>query len=631
MNQQPDVNEGVHSIASNGPYTEPTQSDTIREKDRTNQSEDDGAAYESDAPAVTTPTAKPGFFRPWKKAQLQDAAEDNNCEEETANKWKVRALMNPFAKRKPNVSSGTTAGALASMRLAPSEPEQNAREEPEQPAPLVPSKARPTTPLPAPATITPHAPPMTLQPVSHRSLRSRGATPPTEMSGSSSAESLPQSELDRTGGTAFPIQARRVASLVQRSPPAVRTGSRLLEPLQTGPAVFEPIEYQPREPPQQSKEQEPMDASDFFDRESHPSYAAPVRPKPQLTKYAPATKARPKLSTLDALNEIKRKREARRTQHSEEKQRIKAELKEHGDDAGYKFRRLITKYREGLAPEQQPVKPDALPPLLRSNGGAYRHSTDAPKLSVFVRKRPLSKKELKAKGYDIISCLFASEDLVGRDRRVRRELLCHEPKLKVDGSESLENHSFHFDGVFDEWQDNSSIYDATVGPLVPFLVGQQAAGLEAPTVTVFAYGQTGSGKTFTMKSIYRQAATDLFDQLASSPVDVGVSFYEIYMNHVNDLLNSRKRVQLMEDGDGVVQLPGLQQIGITTAEELLDLVKRGEDSRATSANAVHDDSSRSHALLRVTLYAQDSRRVVARLAMVDLAGSERASDTQADR
>lgn len=379
-----------------------------------------------------------------------------------------------------------------------------------------------------------------------------------------------------------------------------------------------------------------MDASDVFDRESHPSYAAPLRPKPQLTKYAPATKARPKLSTLDALNEIKRKREARRTQHSEEKERIKAELKEHGDDVGYKFRRLITKYREGLPPEQHPVKQGALPPL-RAITNEYHRGVDAPKLSVFVRKRPLSKKELKAKGYDIISCLFANENVgsaAERDRTVRtvrRELLCHEPKLKVDGSESLENHSFHFDGVFDEWQDNSSIYDATVGPLVPFLVDQQASGLEAPTVTVFAYGQTGSGKTFTMKSIYRQAATDLFDQLASSPVDVGVSFYEIYMNQVNDLLNGRKRVQLMEDGDGVVQLLGLQQIGITTAEELLDLVKRGEDSRATSANAVHNDSSRSHALLRVTLYAQDSKRVVARLAMVDLAGSERASDTQADR
>lgn len=152
-------------------------------------------------------------------------------------------------------------------------------------------------------------------------------------------------------------------------------------------------------------------------------------------------------------------------------------------------------------------------------------------------------------------------------------------------------------------------------------------------------------RRFTMKSIYRQAALDLFARIevccgtgtgdkASSPVLVGVSFYEIYMNNVNDLLNGRSRLQLMEDGEGTVQLLGLKEIMISSADELLDLVKHGEDSRATSANAVHDDSSRSHALLRITLYpntSSSSSTILARLSMVDLAGSERACDTQSDK
>uniref|UniRef100_H3G6I5 Kinesin-like protein n=2 Tax=Phytophthora ramorum TaxID=164328 RepID=H3G6I5_PHYRM len=267
------------------------------------------------------------------------------------------------------------------------------------------------------------------------------------------------------------------------------------------------------------------------------------------------------------------------------------------------------------------------------------------RLSVFIRKRPLAKKELKAKGYDIISCLFASEDQDSKSDEnslFRRELVCHEPKLRVDCSETLENHEFRFDGVFDEWQENSKVYDATVGPMVPYLVSEATATGDTTSLTVFAYGQTGSGKTYTMKSIYRQAALDLFQQLdemresasrRSLRITVGVSFYEIYMNSVNDLLNGRSRVQLMEDGDGAVQLPGLKELPASSADELLELVQLGEQARATSANAVHDDSSRSHALLRVTLYAEGKTNgpALARLSMVDLAGSERASDTQSDK
>ncbi|TMW59242.1 hypothetical protein Poli38472_007387 [Pythium oligandrum] len=257
---------------------------------------------------------------------------------------------------------------------------------------------------------------------------------------------------------------------------------------------------------------------------------------------------------------------------------------------------------------------------------------DAPRLSVFVRKRPLAKKELKAKGYDILTCLYAGSKATA----FRTELMCHEPKLKVDCSESLENHQFHFDGVFDELQDNTTVYSTSVGPLIHSLVPSVSNGSSSngPTsLTVFAYGQTGSGKTYTMKSIYRQAASDLFERLSATggPITVGVSFYEIYMNHVNDLLSGRARVQLMEDGDGTVQLLGLKEVEITSSDELMALIQAGEQSRATSANAVHDDSSRSHALLRVTISSGSTQRqVLSRLSMVDLAGSERACDTQSD-
>ncbi|GLD98024.1 hypothetical protein PINS_up006721 [Pythium insidiosum] len=346
---------------------------------------------------------------------------------------------------------------------------------------------------------------------------------------------------------------------------------------------------------------------------------------------------------MNALAEIKRKREARRLAQAEEKQRVKDELEQHGDDAGYKFRRLIQRYRDALPAFQHPEKSSQA--SSHSGQRVLSASPDnlslSPRLSVFVRKRPLAKKELQAKGYDVLTCLFPGSKAPAAIS-LRKTLICHEPKLKVDCSETLEHHEFRFDGVFDEYQDNTTIYGATVGPLVPTLVPSSpmmSSDASTANLTVFAYGQTGSGKTYTMKSIYRQAASDLFARLEattfSSSCAVGVSFYEIYMNHVNDLLQGRARVQLLEDGDGVVQLVGLKEVTISSADELMDLIATGEESRATSANAVHDDSSRSHALLRVTLYgpaakSSSSPIAIARLSLVDLAGSERACDTQTD-
>ncbi|RHY21651.1 hypothetical protein DYB32_009745 [Aphanomyces invadans] len=113
----------------------------------------------------------------------------------------------------------------------------------------------------------------------------------------------------------------------------------------------------------------------------------------------------------------------------------KDEVKEHGDDTGHKFRRLIKVFRDGMkAPKKQTDEP----------------RTTSSKLSVFVRKRPLSKKELSHKGtrtncshpfdstpnpgYDVITCARNTQ------------LYCHEPKFKVDMSASLVNHLFSFDG-----------------------------------------------------------------------------------------------------------------------------------------------------------------------------------------
>lgn len=314
--------------------------------------------------------------------------------------------------------------------------------------------------------------------------------------------------------------------------------------------------------------------------------------RPSKTKPAAA-------SCVSALRDIKRNREKRREKQQHERRRRNEEEKQHGNDTGYKFRRLIKHFRE-----KHGIKKD------ESNFQIPERNDN--RLNVFVRKRPLNEKEKKAMGYDIVTCTEF------------KTLVCHEPKLKVDLTAAIENYPFTFDGVFDEEIENEQIYAGTVEPLIQDLSNRG-------TLTVFAYGQTGSGKTYTMKSVYRSASRDLFkilDQLKQKDLEVGFSFYEIYMGKVYDLLRGRKHVQVMEDSDGEVQIVGLRELDVKTAQDLLELISHGEEARATSKNAIHNDSSRSHAVARITLYQNDIR--YARLSMVDLAGSERAGDTQTD-
>jgi kinesin family protein 2/24 len=99
------------------------------------------------------------------------------------------------------------------------------------------------------------------------------------------------------------------------------------------------------------------------------------------------------------------------------------------------------------------------------------------------------------------------------------------------------------------------VYAVTVAPLVHTLFNNGKA-------TCFAYGQTGSGKTYTMSPLPIRAAGDILDYLQRLPdlrdVELCVSCFEIYGNKVFDLLNMRKKLNILEDGKKKVCVVGLK-------------------------------------------------------------------------
>ncbi|XP_025778956.1 kinesin-like protein KIF19 [Puma concolor] len=194
--------------------------------------------------------------------------------------------------------------------------------------------------------------------------------------------------------------------------------------------------------------------------------------------------------------------------------------------------------------------------------------------------------------------------------------------------------TFIFDTVFDEHASQEDVYRATTQHLVEGVV----SGYNA---TVFAYGPSGAGKTYTMlgmdaePGVYLRTLSDLFraiEMRGSTDWGVSMSYLEIYNEVIRDLLNpSSGFLDLREDSRGSIQIAGLTEVSTSNAQEIMHLLTKGNRQRTQEPTAANKTSSRSHAVLQVTV-RQRSRGSdlaegvrVGKLFMVDLAGSERAS------
>lgn len=124
------------------------------------------------------------------------------------------------------------------------------------------------------------------------------------------------------------------------------------------------------------------------------------------------------------------------------------------------------------------------------------------------------------------------------------KVVVHECKYKVDGiTKYIEDNDFKFDNVFSDLETSDHVYQYQIKSLLPSL-------FKNGIVTCFAYGQTGSGKTFTMSQVTKQACQELQDlanTLAGGAISFHMSFFEIYGGKVMDLLNGKKKLQILED------------------------------------------------------------------------------------
>uniref|UniRef100_H0X816 Kinesin-like protein n=1 Tax=Otolemur garnettii TaxID=30611 RepID=H0X816_OTOGA len=198
--------------------------------------------------------------------------------------------------------------------------------------------------------------------------------------------------------------------------------------------------------------------------------------------------------------------------------------------------------------------------------------------------------------------------------------------------------TFVFDRVFGEAATQQDVFQHTTHSLLDgFLRGYNCS--------VFAYGATGAGKTHTMlgregdPGIMYLTTMELFRRLEACQeekhFEVLISYQEVYNEQIHDLLQPKGPLAIREDPEKGVVVQGLSFHQPASAEQLLEMLTRGNRNRTQHPTDANATSSRSHAIFQIFVKQQDrvpglTQTVqVAKMSLIDLAGSERASSTHA--
>lgn len=127
--------------------------------------------------------------------------------------------------------------------------------------------------------------------------------------------------------------------------------------------------------------------------------------------------------------------------------------------------------------------------------------------------------------------------------------------------------------------------------------------------------------------LYLLASYDIIDLLNSyTDLELYLSFFEIYCGKLQDLLNKRTEIICREDNKGQVQFVGLTEIRCHTAQDIMSALSKGMTLRASGATGANAESSRSHAIMTMTL--KHYGKAYSKMSFIDLAGSERGQDVQ---
>ena len=254
-------------------------------------------------------------------------------------------------------------------------------------------------------------------------------------------------------------------------------------------------------------------------------------------------------------------------------------------------------------------------------------------ISVYARKRPLFERETSKGEFDVVTVSASKSN----------EIVVHNCQMHADLKRMFVKHgTFSLHGqAFDEDVEEIEVYETAVKPLVENVIEKDGG-----SAALFMFGQTGSGKTHTMSNIELNAFKSLFSS-GNGVEKVCVQYFEIQGKKCFDLLGAERNEVVLKEifetnrmakcnskdkqANMEVELINATSVACFSAKDVENCVKEGVSRRTVSATQCNAQSSRSHAVLRLTVYKvpSSSSSILTserRLTLVDCAGSERKED-----
>ena len=261
------------------------------------------------------------------------------------------------------------------------------------------------------------------------------------------------------------------------------------------------------------------------------------------------------------------------------------------------------------------------------------------RVAVFVRKRPLLPHEDARGDFDALSVAGG---------RLVAHLCLMKPDLR---RMHMKHAAFGVSGAaFDASASSEQVYARAGAPLV-------AHALRGGRGALFMYGQTGSGKTYTMEAMHACLAEQVFGgngdggaaphaphaahaahaaagcvfpaAAAGDVLEVEVLALEVLGRRCVDMSTRAECTLLQQPGGGLeLRAAGGLELGrpcACSAAELQALLQRLLAGRSTAATGSNATSSRSHALVQLSL--RRAHGAAGRLTLLDCAGSEWSTDS----
>ncbi|KAH7109720.1 kinesin-like protein [Dactylonectria estremocensis] len=249
-----------------------------------------------------------------------------------------------------------------------------------------------------------------------------------------------------------------------------------------------------------------------------------------------------------------------------------------------------------------------------------KNKTTSNSIAVHVRWRPLARIESEVAGLGIQRSTKASNSTTPPF-----SVSVAQPPPKSTSWAS----AAAFNNVFGPGDRNADVYTTLVAPALPNVLSGQH-------FSVFAYGHSGSGKTHTIigdtsergegPGLCVAAARELFEALGDlnkelqgeQRLGIGLSVFELRKNSAFDLLAGRTECHIREGPDGKTHIRGQTEILEKGKVRVRPLTKRpcwdfdtlrhdlqqSLRNRAVGSSSVHDQSSRTHAVIELEIVNQ---------------------------